>query len=349
MTRPVLLAFAFILSAVGLIWTSQASALQNDEDIVVQSFEVEPFDAVRLRGAGDVTIEIADTTSVELSTHRRVAGFFDVSVEDGKLTAGFPAALVFDATGLAPITWHITTPTLSSLEIDGPLRVTIDGLETPALDLRLSTAAELTLNGLDATTLTADLGLASSASVSGRVERQQISAANASSWDAANLDSAQAEVDLSQAATATIRVGESISGSVATAATLNYIGEDVSVDVDTSLLGSVIQIEGDPLPATPESVATPVSLAAPMEVTIEIREFAFQPEAVEVAAGGTVTWTNQDSLSHDVAQLPPGSGFASSPLPKGATFSVTFEEPGLVEYYCPSHPLMYGTITVVDD
>jgi plastocyanin len=89
---------------------------------------------------------------------------------------------------------------------------------------------------------------------------------------------------------------------------------------------------------TPDVVAAPSSVA--------IADFRFSPDAVTVAAGTPVTWTNNDSVGHSV--VAEDESFSSDSLDQGATFQVTFEAPGDYPYVCGIHPTMTGTITVTD-
>ena len=324
-------------------WSAMTANAQDD--VETETFELGSFDSIRLQGAGDVVIQIGETPSVEVTADRRAMGFIEVSVENGVLSAGFPASLVFDVAGFSPITYLITTPSVSEIHLNGPFAATMDGLQADVLQLGLTTAATLTVTGLQASTLTAKLDLASTATLAGSVQTQVVEVVNAATYNAADLDSSNAQVTASQASTATVRVRESLTGSVSTLSTLNYLGENVTVDVDTSLLSSVEQLPFVALPATP--VASPAA-AAPATVDVAISQFLFEPATVEVAAGGTVTWTNLDALAHDVSQLPPGSGFKSPLIPKDGTYSFSFNETGTFDYYCPSHPIMFGQVVVVD-
>ena len=74
---------------------------------------------------------------------------------------------------------------------------------------------------------------------------------------------------------------------------------------------------------------------------------AFDPAHIVVAAGTTVTWSNEDWGSgefHDV--IAANGAFASDTFGPGGTYSVYFEVPGWYEYFCDLHEGMYGTVTV---
>jgi hypothetical protein len=63
-----------------------------------------------------------------------------------------------------------------------------------------------------------------------------------------------------------------------------------------------------------------------------------------VRNGATVTWTNGDSLVHNVAA--DNGSFNSGPLAPARNFNFTFTANGTFPYHCNIHPAMRGSITV---
>ena len=80
---------------------------------------------------------------------------------------------------------------------------------------------------------------------------------------------------------------------------------------------------------------------------VVMKDIAFKPANLQVPLGSTVTWTNQDSVPHDVRSK---SGepevLRSDLLQQGDTYSYTFNQPGTYEYYCSVHPQMTAQIVV---
>jgi plastocyanin len=80
--------------------------------------------------------------------------------------------------------------------------------------------------------------------------------------------------------------------------------------------------------------------------TTEVRmakSYRFQPEAIEVAAGDTVTWTNDDNFTHTVQV----DGQEDHEVEPGESVELTFDEPGTYDYVCTLHRRdMDGTVTV---
>lgn len=77
--------------------------------------------------------------------------------------------------------------------------------------------------------------------------------------------------------------------------------------------------------------------------SVSIKNFAFDPKEITIAAGDTVTWTNMDAARHDVDLDDNGH---SPSLSKGETYSKTFDKPGTYDYDCDIHPNMKGRVIV---
>jgi plastocyanin len=84
---------------------------------------------------------------------------------------------------------------------------------------------------------------------------------------------------------------------------------------------------------------------ASSEVGVTIVSRAYQPPALTIKAGQTVTWTNRGFTPHTVTAL--GGEFSSGRLNVGESFKVTFSTPGAFAYKCEIHPSMRGTVTVL--
>ncbi|MFI5225180.1 MAG: cupredoxin domain-containing protein [Candidatus Limnocylindrales bacterium] len=77
---------------------------------------------------------------------------------------------------------------------------------------------------------------------------------------------------------------------------------------------------------------------------VTIADFAFSPSTITIAAGSTVTWTNNDTTAHTVT-LDDGSA-TSDDIAAGSTFQHTFTTAGTFTYHCKIHPTMTATVVV---
>ena len=75
------------------------------------------------------------------------------------------------------------------------------------------------------------------------------------------------------------------------------------------------------------------------------RSYRFEPAVIEIDAGTTVTWTNNDQFPHTVHLLD-DSG-VDEPVAIGEAVRITFDERGTVYYECSLHPTqMRGKVIV---
>jgi plastocyanin len=88
----------------------------------------------------------------------------------------------------------------------------------------------------------------------------------------------------------------------------------------------------DPADATPVKTSEVVA-----------KDNRFDPVAVEVPAGATVTWRFEDgSVPHDVT----GEGWKSGDPQSEGTFRHAFDRPGTYDYRCTLHGGMEGRVVV---
>jgi plastocyanin len=123
------------------------------------------------------------------------------------------------------------------------------------------------------------------------------------------------------------------------------------------LAGCSAQAESSPTgPTSASSVA-----AGPV---INLSSLMFNPSTTTVQVGTTVTWRNDEPITHTVTSgryegVEKTTGLRSEQYPdgtfntklegKGKTFSFTFTKPGSYTYYCDIHQGMNATIVVVAD
>ncbi|MFT4037356.1 MAG: cupredoxin family copper-binding protein, partial [Thermomicrobiales bacterium] len=91
--------------------------------------------------------------------------------------------------------------------------------------------------------------------------------------------------------------------------------------------------------------ATDAAPAAAADSPIDIRDFAFSPNPIEIPAGSTITWTNQDAVPHTATGID-RAALQSGTLQPGSSFTQEFDAPGTFDYFCEFHGNMKGQIVV---
>ena len=112
----------------------------------------------------------------------------------------------------------------------------------------------------------------------------------------------------------------------------------------TAAATTLAAADGSSAPGTEAASAT----AASGEVSVDIADFAFSPDPLDIAVDTKVTWTNKDSFAHTVTATGDASAadaaFDSKKLDSGSSYSYTFAKAGTFTYRCAIHNSMTGTV-----
>ena len=97
--------------------------------------------------------------------------------------------------------------------------------------------------------------------------------------------------------------------------------------------------------ASSDTKAQPAPKSEGGSAEVSMKDIKFDPSEVTVKAGDTVTWTNDDSVAHDVTGDSFKSGDAGA-MQGGDTFEHKFDKAGTYDYVCTVHPGMKGSVLV---
>lgn len=96
----------------------------------------------------------------------------------------------------------------------------------------------------------------------------------------------------------------------------------------------------------PLSARTPPR-RSPESVRMVTRGKMLMPHVIAIPVGSTVSFPNEDPISHNLFSLSSGNSFDLGLYRKGAGKSEKFDTPGLVNVYCNVHPNMSAVIHVM--
>jgi plastocyanin len=153
----------------------------------------------------------------------------------------------------------------------------------------------------------------------------------------------------------TITVSDAVDPALATPAAVDPVAAESPAPLPSS------PTPAGPIPTdTAASTGSPVATAgvdATAEISpgmspgqtgslVSIVDRSFQPVDIQVKAGDSVAWTNDDTEGHTVTAT--DGAFNSGVLTIGDGFSTAFETAGTFDYFCAIHPDMKGTVTVAE-
>ena len=127
---------------------------------------------------------------------------------------------------------------------------------------------------------------------------------------------------------------------------IGIIGVLILVSVALSIPNDSIQEDENSDFIVEADVIMPTKVSRP---GCEENDQCYIPSHIVIEKGKQVTWVNEDSAFHSVT-----SGFYDAPtglfdsgyLDPYQSFSLTFDETGIYDYYCTLHPWMEGRVTV---
>ena len=100
------------------------------------------------------------------------------------------------------------------------------------------------------------------------------------------------------------------------------------------------------------STATAFAPVNPVEIAFETTSPYYQPRVAVVSAGTPVRWVNTTgsphSVRHDGCLTEETCAFQSIAVPPDSSFLIAPLPPGRYGYHCELHPIMRGTLVVVD-
>jgi plastocyanin len=100
------------------------------------------------------------------------------------------------------------------------------------------------------------------------------------------------------------------------------------------------------------SAAAAFPPADPVEIMFETTSPYYQPQVAVAPAGIPVRWVNatgsQHSVRHDGCLTDEACAFQSIAVPPDSSFLIAPLPPGRYGYHCELHPIMRGTLVVVD-
>ena len=101
-----------------------------------------------------------------------------------------------------------------------------------------------------------------------------------------------------------------------------------------------------PLAMLAAAAVTDFALAQVAAVTVIQKDISFNPNRVEIKAGGTVTFINEDPFGHNVYSESAGGEFDIGRQQMGQKNVITFRRPGTFIAECRIHPKMRLEIVV---
>ena len=201
------------------------TVIRGSGRVVTEERSVSGFDAISLRGVGELLIQQTGVEGLSIEAEDNVMPLIVSRVEGGTLIIGFDRDNWTASINLSqPVRFALTVRDLRSIDLPGATNVTMDGLETSRLTVTLGGVGRIRLNEVSAQELVATLSGAGDLELSGQVASAEVNLNGLGAYRAGDLRTSDTRIDVNGAAGSTIWVTDRLDVTIAGAGSVSYYG-----------------------------------------------------------------------------------------------------------------------------
>lgn len=194
---------------------------QGSGTVTTESRDVQGFDRVQFEGFGTFLINQGERESLEIEAEDNIVPQIRTKVEDQTLKIDFRTNSMNPT---KPIIFRLTVKDLKALDFSGAANVQASNLNAQQLELTSSGAETVNIDGLRSDELKTMVSGAGKVNVAGNVTVQEIRLTGAGEYRAGDLQSKSADVDVTGAGKATVRVSDELNVNISGAGSVDYYG-----------------------------------------------------------------------------------------------------------------------------
>ena len=212
----ILIIGTFLMTACGL------RTIQGSGDSITESRDVSGFDSISLSGIGRVIITQGDDESLIIEADDNLMEYITSEVRDGKLELDFTDIVRFDP--IPSIVFRVNVNDLNALESVGVGALEMEKLNTDQLEISTSGTGVITIDELTVTDLVVVADGTGSIKLAGTAETQEIKLIGTGDYEAPDLESQTAAVDVTGTGSVEIWVLDSLDVVITGVGEVSYFG-----------------------------------------------------------------------------------------------------------------------------
>jgi hypothetical protein len=206
---------------------------------VIEERMVSDFNEVEFSTIGELTIKQGDRESLTIEAESNIMRRIKTEVRGDTLIIDMRSA--FPWWGIVPtrrIVYDLTVEDLTAIGLSGVGGIYAGAIDTDRLRIDMSGAGEIIIRALDAEDLLLEHSGVGKCELAGEVISQEIALTGAGAYDAADLESETADVEVTGVGKATVWASEQLDIKLSGAGTVEYYG-DPRVTEDITGVGRV--------------------------------------------------------------------------------------------------------------
>lgn len=223
-----LISISFVTAACSLIGGSGlGGGVPGSGNVQTETRDVGAFGAVSIKYPGaESIIQQGDKETVEIEADDNLLPQLSTEVVSGRLTINnMETDWKSTVNPSKPVKIRVTVKDLNEIELSAPVgTLELNELQADRLKLVLSGGAQIKINGIQVNMLDTDLSGAGDILASGDANEINLILSGLGNFDAANLNSNKATIELSGMGSATVRVEEDLTATLTGAGSIQYYG-----------------------------------------------------------------------------------------------------------------------------
>jgi hypothetical protein len=203
---------------------------------ITQTTELGPFNAVELRGIGELTFEQTDasaTPTLTMEADESVQPKLRREIKDGRLI------LTWDIRGWEWLTWWfkwvgladkqvkyvLRAPRLDEILLTGTGKATAAALSGERLSLRISGVGTVALDKVAVGEMSVRVSGSGNVKLAGQAEAQDITISGSGRLDSADLESRRTHIQISGSGSAKVKAADELWVQISGSGRVSYVGE----------------------------------------------------------------------------------------------------------------------------
>jgi len=215
-----LLGLAVLLT--GCFFPMRMTRVIGSGEVITQSRRVSNFSVVELSGVGTLIITQGDSEALEITAEKNIMPYLESAINGKKLELGLQDFVSIDPR--AEIIYHLMVTDLERVETSGLGNVEIGNLETEKFDLKISGSGNVQIDALQTDRFKLEVSGLGNIEIAGRINEQRIDLSGAGNYDAGDLYSEDASVDISGTGRATVWAENKLDVEMSGMGSLQYYG-----------------------------------------------------------------------------------------------------------------------------
>lgn len=216
--------------------------VRGSGNVVSETRKVSGFKAISVDYPARVLVSQGSAESLKIEAEDNLLPGLKTEVKNGELRIYYRSADGEHVNPTKTVTITITVKDLSDVRLSSAGELVVDGLDADDLSVSLAGAGNVKLNEITSEQLNVNLSGAGSMSASGTADDLVVNISGFGDFKAPELHTKTADINISGAGSATTWVDDHLSAELSGAGSINYYG---TADVDQQIngVGSVKQLE----------------------------------------------------------------------------------------------------------